>query len=237
VSQHAAEVGISFHVGSQCMNPDAYRIAIRMCRTVLDDLPTPPQYFNVGGGFPSIYPGLTPPDLHLYFDAIHEAFSHLPNHENMTLIAEPGRALVAESGSVLVRVDMRRGDTLYINDGTYGSLFDAGQLGFVFPTRLHRSSLRVPKAEHAFRFYGPTCDSMDVMQGPFMVPDDVQEGDYIEIGQLGAYGCTMATKFNGFTQDPVLYTVSDDPLLSLYPAFTKPQEQLRKPLAFTGKKW
>ena len=90
VSQHAAEVGISFHVGSQCMNPDAYRIAIRMCRTVLDDLPTPPQYFNVGGGFPSIYPGLTPPDLHLYFDAIHEAFSHLPNHENMTLLAEPG---------------------------------------------------------------------------------------------------------------------------------------------------
>lgn len=237
VSQHAAEVGISFHVGSQCMNPDAYRIAIRMCRTVLDDLPTPPQYFNVGGGFPSIYPGLTPPDLHLYFDAIHEAFSHLPNHENMTLLAEPGRALVAESGSVLVRVDMRRGDTLYINDGTYGSLFDAGHLGFVFPTRLHRSSLRVPRAEHAFRFYGPTCDSMDVMQGPFMVPDDVQEGDYIEIGQLGAYGCTMATKFNGFTQDPVLYAVSDDPLLSLYPAFTKPQEQLRKPLAFTGKKW
>lgn len=213
------------------MNPDAYRIAIRMCRTVLDDLPTRPTYFNVGGGFPSIYPGLTPPDLRLYFDAIHEAFSQLPHHDSMTLLAEPGRALVAESGSVLVRVDMRRGDTLYINDGTYGSLFDAGHIGFVFPTRLHRSSLRVPKPETSFRFYGPTCDSMDVMQGPFMLPDDVQEGDYIEIGQLGAYGCTMATQFNGFTQDPVLYSVSDDPLLSLYPAFTQPQEQTRHHLS------
>jgi ornithine decarboxylase len=78
---------------------------------------------------------------------------------------------------------------------------------------------------------------MDVMQGPFMLPDDVQEGDYIEIGQLGAYGCTMATKFNGFTQDPVLYPVSDDPLLSLYPAFSKRQEHPPKTLAFTTKKW
>jgi ornithine decarboxylase len=237
VSEHAAEVGVSFHVGSQCMNPDAYRIAIRMCRTVLDDLPKLPLYFNVGGGFPSIYPDLTPPDLHLYFDAIHEEFSHLPGHESMTLLAEPGRALVAESGSVLVRVDMRRGDTLYINDGTYGSLFDAGQPGFLFPTKLHRSSLRVPKPETSFRFYGPTCDSMDVMEGPFMLPDDVEEGDYIEIGQLGAYGRTMATKFNGFTQDPVLYAVADAPLLTLYPKETVPQEQTRKPLAFFGKKW
>jgi ornithine decarboxylase len=88
---------------------------------------------------------------------------------------------------------------------------------FVFPTRLYRSSLRVAKPEKEFRFYGPTCDSIDVMEGPFMLPDDVEEGDYIEIGQLGAYGRTMTTKFNGFGQDPNVYYVSDKPLLTLYP--------------------
>ena len=217
VAQYAKNVGVSFHVGSQCMNPDAYRIAIRMCRTVLEDVKKQPKYFNVGGGFPSVYPDLTPPDLKMYFNAIHDEFSHLNGYEHMTLLAEPGRALVEESGSILVRVDMRRGDTLYINDGTYGSLFDAGQPRFVFPTRLYRSSLRIAKPEKEFRFYGPTCDSIDVMEGPFMLPDDVEEGDYIEIGQLGAYGRTMATRFNGFGQDPNLYHVSDKPLLTLYP--------------------
>jgi ornithine decarboxylase len=67
----------------------------------------------------------------------------------------------------------------------------------------------------AFSFYGPTCDDLDHMTGPFMLPADVQAGDYIEIGMLGAYGCAMRTAFNGFGSDLKMVT-EDEPMATLY---------------------
>lgn len=211
VAQHA---GVCFHVGSQCMHPDAYKLAIKLAKQVVKQSGVRIDSFDVGGGFPSIYPGMTPPDMTQYFSAIHDATRELVKAHGCQLLAEPGRALVAESGSVVVRIEARKGNFLYLNDGTYGSLFDAGVPKFIFPARLLGRA--GSEEEAGFSFYGPTCDTMDFMKGPFMLPADVKEGDYLEIGQLGAYGRTMATRFNGFAiaQQPVM--VRDEPLMSMY---------------------
>jgi len=113
------------------------------------------------------------------------------------LLCEPGRAMVAEAGSVLVKVDLRKDDKLYLNDGTYGSLFDAGTLAWRYPVRLVRA-VGSRKALKKFKFFGPTCDGLDAMPGPFLLPGDVSEGDWIEVQNLGGYGYAMRTNFNGF---------------------------------------
>ena len=90
-------------------------------------------------------------------------------------MCEPGRALVAEAESLIVRVDARRGNELFINDGGYGTLFDAAHLGFSFPVRLVRQARWTRRALIAdFSFWGPTCDTIDHMQGPFRLPDEDQ---------------------------------------------------------------
>lgn len=225
-ASHAEKLGLCFHVGSQCMHPDAYRIAIRMSGEVVKQAGVTLDYFNVGGGFPSLYPGMTPPPLDDYFHAIHEEFTRLDNSEQMTLLAEPGRALVAESTSLIVRVDLRKGNRLYLNDGTYGSLFDAGTPKFIFPMRLIRGEQPHSCDLMPFSFYGPTCDSLDFMPGPFYLPSDICEGDMIEIGQMGAYGRNMATKFNGFSHDETIIEVSDKPLMTLYEQQKIPNRRL-----------
>ena len=203
----AAELGITFHVGSQCMDPAAYAQAIGACRQMLDTAGVRADVLDVGGGFPVAYPGMTPPPLGVYFDAISTAVADY-GFEQARLFAEPGRAMVAEGGSLLVKVDLRRGDVLHINDGTYGALFDAGIPGWRYPVRLVRPGRPSRAPDALFRLYGPSCDSLDVMEGPFVLPADVAEGDWIEIGQLGAYGAAMRTRFNGFYSDD---TVLIDP--------------------------
>ena len=211
----AKKVGLCFHVGSQCMHPDAYRIAIRMAWQVVRKSRVKIDFLDVGGGFPSVYPGMVPPSLSLYFDAIREEFENRPaGLENTQLLCEPGRALVAESGSVLVRVELRKGEFLYLNDGTYGSLFDAGTPQFIFPSKVMREG--ASSSHQPYSFFGPTCDTLDFMKGPFFLPEDVREGDYIEIGQLGAYGATMRTRFNGFGAMHDVVTVDEPPLMSMY---------------------
>lgn len=219
----AASAGVCFHVGSQCMHPDAYRLAIKLAKQVVKAAAVRIDTFDVGGGFPSVYPGMTPPPMQDYFAAIHDATRDIVRQHGCRLLAEPGRALVAESGSVLVRVELRKGNFLYINDGTYGSLFDAGQPKWLYPCRvLNRKD--TSDEQEGFSFYGPTCDTMDFMKGPFMLPADVKEGDYIEIGQLGAYGRTMGTRFNGFSVANAPIAVKDEPLISHHAPLAEPRE-------------
>ena len=212
--QAADALGICFHVGSQAMSPRAYSDAIERVRAAIVDAAVTVDIIDVGGGFPSIYPGMEPVALENYFEAIHRGFESLPVSYSSELWCEPGRALSAEYSSIIVRVERRRGTELYINDGAYGALFDAAHIGWRFPVALLRGE--ESEAELAgFSFYGPTCDDMDHMVGPFMLPDDVQAGDYIEIGMLGAYGAAMRTGFNGFTSEAVV-EVEDEPMASLY---------------------
>jgi ornithine decarboxylase len=183
-------------------------------RAAIVDAAVTVDVIDVGGGFPSSYPGMEPPPLERYFETIHRAFESLPISYSAELWAEPGRALCAEYSSVVVRVERRRGNELYINDGAYGALFDAAHIGWRFPVTL----LREPEStvrDHPFSFYGPTCDDLDHMAGPFLLPADVQAGDYIEIGMLGAYGSAMRTAFNGFGSDETV-VVTDEPMVSLY---------------------
>ena len=213
--QHAKKLGISFHVGSQCMHKISFSKGLKEILNIMKKTKIIPDTINVGGGFPSIYPDLKPEPLENYFNEIKLGLNNLKLEKMPEVICEPGRALVAESGSTIVRVNLRKKNKLYINDGTYGSLFDAGVPNFILPTRMITKGRVQSKKITAFQFYGPTCDSLDFMKGPFLLPNNIKEGDYIELGQLGAYGLTFRTKFNGFYSDTIV-ELHDKPIMSLY---------------------
>ncbi|WP_188055591.1 MULTISPECIES: type III PLP-dependent enzyme [unclassified Sphingosinithalassobacter] len=223
--QAADSLGVCFHVGSQAMSPDAYAQAMERVRIAIVEASVLVDVIDVGGGFPSSYPGMEPPPLERYFETIHRTFEDLPISYSAELWAEPGRALCAEYSSLIVRVEKRRGDELYINDGAYGALFDAAHIGWRFPVRLLRDEESRAK-DMAFSFYGPTCDDLDHMAGPFDLPADIRAGDYIEIGMLGAYGSAMRTAFNGFGSDATVI-VGDEPMESLYDgAYEEPADNV-----------
>lgn len=208
---HAARLGLSFHVGSQCMEPAAYARAIARAAAVIHEAGVRVEVLDVGGGFPVAYPDVVPPPLSAFMAAITEAFAaaDLPG---VQLWAEPGRALVAGGASVVLQVQHRRGEALFVNDGVYGALSDAGAPRFRFPVRLIRPGGGSEAPLRPFAFFGPTCDSADRMEGPFLLPEDVAEGDWIEVGQLGAYGASLRTAFNGFDRAGMV-EVTDAPLL------------------------
>jgi len=215
----AATLGLCFHVGSQCLDPVAYARAVDYAKSVIDVAGVAVDVVDVGGGFPVSYPDVEPPPLGAYFAEIEAAFDRL-GLPAARLWAEPGRALVAGGASVVVQVQLRRGDALYVNDGVYGTLSDAGVPAFRFPVRRIRWSADAAEGDagaepplEAFELFGPTCDSADRMRGPFLLPADIGEGDWIEIGQLGAYGACLRTAFNGFDR---LHTVEvrDPPMLA-----------------------
>ena len=213
------KMGVSFHVGSQCMRPTAYQAAMAQASRAIVRAGVLVDIVDVGGGFPSVYPGMVPPDMSDYVDSIQRGFADMTVHEETELWCEPGRALVAEASSILTKVELRKGEALYLNDGSYGSLFDAAHVKWPFPVKLYRGegqgAHEVEGPLRPFRFYGPTCDSLDHMPGPFWLPEDIQEGDYIEIGMLGAYGVAMNTRFNGFG-DAETAVVGDAPMASMF---------------------
>ena len=217
-------LGVAFHVGSQCMRPTAFQAAMAQASRAIVRAGVMVDIVDVGGGFPSVYPGMVPPDMADYVDSIERGFAEMMVHEDTELWCEPGRALVAEASSILTKVELKKGDALYLNDGSYGSLFDAAHTKWPFPVKLFRAASEDGEDGEArevegplrpFRFYGPTCDSLDHMPGPFWLPDDVREGDYVEIGMLGAYGVAMNTRFNGFG-DAETAIVQDAPMASMF---------------------
>lgn len=197
----ATRLGLCLHVGTQCTDPNAYKRAIRVASQVIKASGISIDVLDVGGGFPVEYPGAQPlPPFGDFVDAITGA---LKTHklENIPLMCEPGRALVATAASLIVRVEGRKGDLLHINDGTYGGLFDAGaQVRARYATKAisRDGSLRGEHDLAPFRFAGPTCDSIDMMKGPFMLPADIKTGDWIEIQTMGAYSQALRTNFNDF---------------------------------------
>ena len=218
--QYAKKIGLSFHVGSQCMHPISYAKGISEIGNIIKKTKIVPDVINIGGGFPTIYPDLVPQSLDNYFDEITKNLKNLNLKKLPEIICEPGRAIVAESGSTIVRVNLRKKQKLYINDGTYGTLFDAGVPNIVYPSKLITSGRIISKKLTSFDFFGPTCDSMDYMKGPFILPKNIKENDYIELGQLGAYGLTFRTQFNGYYSDSI-YEVEDDPIMTMYGKETK----------------
>ena len=213
--QYTKKIALSFHVGSQCMHPISYSKGISELKYIIKKTKIIPDIINIGGGFPTIYPDLIPQSLETYFKEIKKGLDDLDLEKLPEIICEPGRTIVAESGSTIVRVNLRKKQKLYINDGTYGTLFDAGVPNIVYPSRLITSGRIISKKLTSFDFFGPTCDSMDYMKGPFILPNNIKENDYIELGQLGAYGLTFRTQFNGFYSDNI-FEVEDDPIMTMY---------------------
>ena len=167
--QASKELGITFHVGSQTVTPDAYIAALEEVGKLIVKAGVVLDRLDVGGGFPSstprcrrrrrCRPSCAPSTI---------GVEKLPVGNHCRLMCEPGRALVAEAESLIVRVDARRGNELFINDGSYGSLFDAAHLNFNFPVKLVEpagggSARRSPTSS----LWGPTCDTVDHMKGPF----------------------------------------------------------------------
>jgi ornithine decarboxylase len=213
--EHSKKIGISFHVGSQCMEKISYSLGIQEIANIIKKTKIVPDTINIGGGFPSIYPDLKPEPLIKYMEEIKKGFTNLKLNKLPEIICEPGRAIVAESGSTIVKVILRKKQKLYINDGTYGSLFDAGVPNFIFPSKMISNGRIHSKKLTPFSFFGPTCDSLDYMKGPFLLPNNIKEGDYIELGQLGAYSLTFRTSFNGFYSNEI-FEVNDKPIMSLH---------------------
>jgi len=218
--QYANKIGLSFHVGSQCMHPISYTKGILEIGKIIKKTKIIPDFINVGGGFPTIYPDLIPQSLNSYFEEIKKSLNNLKLDKMPEIICEPGRAIVAESGSTIVKVILRKKQKLFINDGTYGTLFDAGVPNIVYPSKMITNGRLISKKMTSFDFYGPTCDSMDYMKGPFVLPNNIKENDYIELGQLGAYGLTFRTHFNGFFSNHI-YETKDDPIMTMYDGETK----------------
>jgi ornithine decarboxylase len=225
--QVAAELGLTFHVGSQTTTPDAFVTALGEVHKLIVKAGVVIDRLDVGGGFPSRYPDSEPASLQSFLDTILNGIEELPVRENVKLMCEPGRALVSEAESLIVRVDARRGYNLYINDGSYGMLFDAAYLGFIFPTQIVSRDVDPSEPLQPFELWGPTCDSIDYMKGPFLLPASVGEGDYIEIGNMGAYGRAIAGHFNGYGEyDEVI--LLDEPMLTMYEAEAAPARSARR---------
>ena len=196
----AKNFGVCFHVGSQCMDPEEYKIAITQVAEFFTGLKIKIDSFDIGGGFPSSYPGLKTKTMTQYLEQIKAAIAVTSLDEGCQILCEPGRALVAGGESLLVKVEARKDQMLYINDGTYGGLFDAGVLGFSYFCEAFSATGKKKEAKNLveFGFYGPTCDSLDMMKGPFLLPENIKAGDYIEIHNLGAYSKGLRTPFNGY---------------------------------------
>jgi len=213
--QVAGELGLTFHVGSQTTTPDAFVTALAELHKLIVKAGVVIDRLDVGGGFPSRYPDSDPAPMDDFMQTILAGIETLPVKENIRLMCEPGRALVAEAESLIVRVDARRGHELYINDGSYGMLFDAAHLGFIFPTRNISRQIDPSESLVPLELWGPTCDSIDYMKGPFMLPASTAEGDYIEVGNMGAYARAIAGRFNGYGDyDEAI--LLDEPMMSMY---------------------
>ncbi|WP_240006161.1 type III PLP-dependent enzyme [Pseudaquidulcibacter saccharophilus] len=209
------DLGICFHVGSQCMDPHAYVRAMDAAKSLIIQAGVVIDILDVGGGFPVNYRGINPPDMKQYMSLIAQKFESMPVTENCSLWCEPGRALVAEATSIITRVELVKGDMVYLNDGAYGNLFDATHVQWPFETRHIRADETLQGKMKPFKLYGPTCDSIDALQTEYYLHEDVKEGDYIEFMMLGAYGVAMTTGFNGFGE--TLEVISNDlPHVSMF---------------------
>ena len=204
VQKEGFRPGLSFHVGSQCLTPKAFGEALNLVGYVLGRAGVDIQYLDVGGGFPAYYPGQEAAPMDAYLRAIKRGIKSLGLRNDCVLMCEPGRALVADGCSLLVQVLLRKENELYINDGIYGSLSELVLAKMQLPARLIRLNGEPSRTLRAFKVYGPTCDSFDVLPHPFLLPDDVREDDWIEIGQVGAYSNAAATKFNGFSAETLV---------------------------------
>ena len=211
VRQVAARLGVSFHLGSMCRSPGAYVQAADAWASILKSAGTQADILDFGGGFPTPYLNEPQPPLADYFAALNSVAE--PSFVGAERWCEPGRAIAAPGASLVVKVVGRHGRRLYLNDGIYGGLASPGPPPPRFDLPVRRLRQAPPTlGESDFALFGPTCDGSDRLSGLFRLPDDTAEGDYLEIGQHGAYGACLRSDFNGFLES-LAVTVEEAPFL------------------------
>ena len=202
-SKISQNIGVSFHVGSQCLNPKAYKVAIRKTSLIVRKSGIKIKFLNIGGGFPGKYSKESLPSLSKYFKEINSEFrKNFSYHKEIKLLSEPGRVLVYDCMSLVTKVILKKQKKLFINDGTHGHLSEIKKLGSIQPVRIFGKKKK--EKVMPFSFYGPTCDSSDFLKGPFFLPKSIKNDDYIEIDLMGAYTLTVKNDFNGFFCKPII---------------------------------
>jgi ornithine decarboxylase len=203
--------GLAFHVGSQVEDLDTYERALATAAWVWGRADVPLAALDIGGGFPALYgadprrkPKPAPAIAELLPEILREAKEW--GFDGVPLIAEPGRVIVARCLSVIVRVLLKKGRRLYINDGIWSSLSDSWTGKLTLPARFIPDPARRrrngdPEKLVPYKVCGATCDSIDILSRPFWLPETVDTGDFIEIGHIGAYSLALRTRFNGFYPD------------------------------------
>lgn len=193
---------LTFHPGSQCRSPDAYRRHIEAAAGIARAAGVRLAILNTGGGLPVAYRGMDVPDLRHFMTAIANATRNAFAGDDLPrLECEPGRALAAPCMSLLTRVKLVKASRreVFLNDGIYGALMEVAQVPALCPPyRALRTEGQFSPDMAEFTAFGPTCDPLDRLPMMLRLPDQIAEGDYIEFGQLGAYGAVMATRFNGY---------------------------------------
>ena len=199
-------VGVSFHVGSQCLHPEAYGRAMRIAATAAQEAGVTLAFMDVGGGFPGYYKTTDALPWDDYFATIRAAADEVCAPTDTRVLCEPGRALVYGAASLLTQVVLRKEATVYLNDGIFGGFAEIywGGEALVLTPRVHRPGAAVSTETQKFIVYGPTCDGNDKL--PYLVdlPVDLTDGDWVEFDQLGAYGREMGTAYNGLRSDTVV---------------------------------
>jgi len=206
--------GLCFHVGSQIEEPETYERALASADWIRSRAGVPIVELDVGGGFPAVY-GHDPRRKVREMPSLEELMGQLRTDiadwefNDLPLVAEPGRVIVARSISLIVRVLLKKGRRLYINDGIWASLSDSWTGKITLPARFIPDPARKTRAGQPdkivpFKVCGATCDSVDILSRPFWLPETVDTGDWIEIGHIGAYSLSLRTRFNGFYPDKVI---------------------------------
>jgi ornithine decarboxylase len=196
--------GLSFHVGSQCTNPENYIQAIHLCAEVFAEAKTKGfqlKLLDIGGGFPAAYDSSVPKFGDLARKINHELNRLFP--KEIEILAEPGRFLVASAGSAVSKIigKAMRNDKLcyYVDDGVYhtysGVIFDH--------CTYHMKSFKKGSTQLCAVF-GPTCDALDTISLAEQLPD-LQLGEYLFSENIGAYSAASSTHFNGFPPATVVH--------------------------------
>ncbi len=192
---------ISFHVGSQCYDPNAYLIALSMVGDLLEQSKVKITALDVGGGFPANYPKMSTAPLESYLAPIRNGIASLNLLDDVDILCEPGRALVANGMSIITQVHLRRERSLYINDGIFGSFAETSLNKFELSAEVLRLNNDPSQELLPFTIYGPTCDSHDQIPMVVNLSSDVKEGDWVVFFNVGAYSNAMRTTFNGFDSE------------------------------------
>jgi ornithine decarboxylase len=209
IRDSGAEPALAFNVGSLVTDPEAYRHAISVAKSVLEQLPFRLRLIDVGGGYPRSYPGFIVPQMEEYFHAVAESVATLPLADNAEVLGEPGRALSAPGMSAVVEVLLRKDNRLFINDGMFGVFWLLRIDGpDSFPVRAYRDGEPFEGETMEFQLHGPTCDSTDTLPGLVQLPVDIRPGDYLEFGNIGAYSISGRTDYNGFYSDRIVTITS-----------------------------